>query len=110
MRTSRRTLSDFLAVEALSGLVLVAATIAALVWANVAAGSYASFWQSEGRGTDPQHIVNNGLMALFFFIVGLEIKREIVTGQLRRPAVALLPVGAAIGGMALPALIYAGIN
>mgnify|MGYP001754749499 FL=1 len=56
------------------------------------------------------HWINEGLMAVFFFVVGLELKREIVGGELSNPRKALLPIGAAIGGMLVPALIYIGFN
>ena len=56
------------------------------------------------------HWINDGLMAVFFFVVGLELKREIVGGELSNPRKALLPIGAAIGGMLLPALIYISLN
>lgn len=108
-------LADFLHSEAVGGLVLAVAAVAALVWANSPiAESYGSFWQQDltlGVGgvaitEDLQHWVNDGLMALFFFVVGLEIKRELVTGELRDPKSAALPVVAAVGGIALPALIF----
>ena len=101
--------------EAAGGLALVLAAVVALVWANSPVGSsYQAFWGYElriGAGTlsiteDLQHWVNDGLMALFFFVVGLEIKRELVRGELRRPRAAALPVVAALGGVALPALLF----
>jgi NhaA family Na+:H+ antiporter len=109
---------DFVSIEALSGLVLVAGAVAALVWANVATASYEDFWQRHlniGFGDASidlsiQHWVNDGLMTVFFFVVGLEIKREIVRGELRDPRTVALPVLAAIGGMALPALVYTALN
>jgi NhaA family Na+:H+ antiporter len=60
--------------------------------------------------TDLHHIVNDGLMTIFFYVVGLEIKRELLEGELRQPRQALLPVAGAIGGMALPALLYVSFN
>jgi len=108
-------LVEFLHQEATAGLVLVAATVAALVWANSPAGdAYASFWHQEltiGHGSwavteDLQHWINDGLMAVFFFVVGLEIKRELVVGELTERRAAVLPVVAALGGVLLPALIY----
>jgi Na+:H+ antiporter, NhaA family len=101
--------------EAAGGLALMLATVVALVWANSPVGSsYEAFWGYEvrvGAGglsitEDLQHWVNDGLMALFFFVVGLEIKRELVRGELRRPRAAALPVVAAVGGVALPALLF----
>jgi Na+:H+ antiporter, NhaA family len=110
--------SDFVSVEALGGVVLAAATIAALVWANTATASYAKVWHHDltigwGQYTiseDLLHWVNDGLMTIFFFVVGLEIKRELVRGDLRDSRTASLPVLAAIGGMLVPALLYAAVN
>ena len=100
--------------EASSGIVLVAAAAAALIWANLAAESYATVFETVLRvDFGPLHfeetlheIINDGLMAVFFFVVGLEIKRELVVGELRDPKAAMLPVIAALGGMVAPALIY----
>ena len=109
---------DFVSIEALGGLVLLASAVTALVWANAAIGSYEEFWHhhlSVGLGDASidlsfQHWVNDGLMAVFFFVVGLEIKREVVRGELRDPRTVSLPIIAAIGGMALPALVYTALN
>ena len=104
---------EFVSVEALSGLVLFAAAVAALVWANVSITSYRDVWQHHvdaGLDLSLQEWVNDGLMTVFFFVVGLEIKREIVRGELRDPRTVALPVLAAIGGMALPALVYTALN
>ena len=111
-------LTDFLNSEAAGGLVLLAASIAALVWANVAGASYVSFWDREvvvGTGPlaihdDLQHWVNDGLMAVFFFVVGLEIKRELVTGELRDRRTAALPIIAAVGGAILPVAIFLALT
>ncbi len=109
----------FVLVEALGGIVLLLAAAAALVWANSPwSSAYADWWSREltvGIGEvsiseDLLHWVNDGLMAIFFFVVGLEVKRELVTGELRDPRRAALPMLAAIGGMAVPALIYVGWN
>jgi len=108
-------LTDFLHDEATGGVVLVVAGVAAVIWANGPfSGSYGSFWDYEltlgwGRAAiteDLQHWVNDGLMAVFFFVVGLEIKRELVTGELRDPRAASLPAIAAVGGVLLPAAIF----
>jgi NhaA family Na+:H+ antiporter len=113
VQASRAALSSFLEIEASGGIVLLVATVAALVWANVSS-SYESFWHIElsiGPLTnDLQHWTNDGLMTLFFFVVGLEIKRELVLGELRDFRVASLPMVAAVGGMAGPALIYLLLN
>jgi NhaA family Na+:H+ antiporter len=104
-------LREFLDQEATAGVVLVLATVAALGWANsAAADTYFAFWHHELSigpvHEDLQHWVNDGAMALFFFVVGLEIKRELAVGELRAPRAALLPVLAALGGVVTPALIY----
>jgi Na+:H+ antiporter, NhaA family len=107
-------IQHFLHTEAAGGIVLAAATVVALVWANVDAGSYAELWSTEltlrlGSWTlsdDLAHLVNDGLMALFFFVIGLEVKRELAVGELADRRAALLPLCAAIGGMAVPALIF----
>ncbi len=112
-------LRDFLHAEAAGGIVLVIAAVAAVVWANSAfADSYVLFWGRDltlGFGAlavteDLQHWVNDGLMAIFFFVVGLEIKRELVEGELRDPKAAALPAIAAVGGVVLPALIFLSIT
>jgi NhaA family Na+:H+ antiporter len=116
--TARRrseALRAFLHMEAAGGVVLVAAAAVALLWANSPFSEvYDALWRTElrvgaGRLTiseDLQHWVNDALMVLFFFVVGLEIKRELVTGELRDRRAAALPAIAALGGVALPALIF----
>lgn len=109
---------DFLHDEAAGGVVLLLAAAAALLWANSPwPGSYVHVWHTEltlGRGSwavteDLQHWVNDGLMAVFFFVVGLEIKRELVAGELRDRRAAVLPAVAAAGGVVLPALLFLAI-
>jgi NhaA family Na+:H+ antiporter len=93
----------FLRTEAGGGAVLLLAALAALVWANSPwSGSYHDLWQHE----TVTHWVNDGLMALFFFVVGLEIKREFVCGELRDRRAAVVPVVAAIGGMVVPVVLF----
>ena len=107
----------FLETEAAGGVVLVVAAVVALVWANVWPSTYESLLHTSvtlrvgtfGFGGDLHHFVNDGLMALFFFVVGLEIKRELVTGDLRDPRVAALPALGALGGMVVPALLYVAV-
>ncbi|MDQ3757317.1 MAG: Na+/H+ antiporter NhaA, partial [Actinomycetota bacterium] len=96
-------LRRFLHNEAAGGAALGLATVVALVWANVAHGSYEDVW--HGR-LDLRHWVNEGLMALFFFVVGLEVRRELLHGELRGRRTATLPVVAALGGMVVPAVLY----
>ncbi len=105
--------------EAASSILLIAATIIALMWTNSRIGeTYHSFWHTEVSFAFGHfhisktliHWINDGLMSLFFFTVGLEIKREILVGELATPKKALLPVIAALGGMIVPGLIYVTIN
>jgi NhaA family Na+:H+ antiporter len=110
--------SEFVSLEAAGGLVLLVAVAAALVWANTAGASYLRFWNRAltiGAGDlsiteTVKHWVNDALMTVFFFVVGLEIKRELVTGELRDRSRAALPAIAAIGGMIVPAAIYVVVN
>lgn len=105
--------------QASGGLVLLGCAIVALAWANSPwAGTYGqmlgiplgiSFGEQVLR-LDLQHWINDGLMAIFFFGVGLEIKREFLVGELAERRKAVLPIVAAVGGMVAPALIYAGFN
>ncbi len=112
-------LQRFLQTEAAGGALLLVAAVVALVWANSSwSGTYERVWElpvtfSVGGWTfaeDLRHVINDVLMALFFFVVGLEIKREMVHGSLRDRRGALLPVAAAAGGMLVPAVIYAAFN
>ena len=107
-------LREFLHDEAVGGVALLIGAIAALVWANVSPGGYESFWHTSadvaGLHLDLRHWINDGLMAVFFFVVGLEIKRELVTGELRDRRAALLPAIAAAGGVAVPALLFLAIT
>lgn len=111
-------LREFLRSEAGGGVLLLAATITALVWANSPwAGSYQDFWHTNlsiGSGSwgireDLQHWVNDALMVVFFFLIGLEIKRELVVGELHDPKAASLPALAALGGMAVPAMVFLAV-
>jgi NhaA family Na+:H+ antiporter len=110
-----RPLVQFLEIESASGVLLFLCTVAALVIANSPAGpAVAAFWKTHVTiGADAWkldesigHWINDGLMTIFFFVVGLEIKREIVAGELREWRKAALPVMAALGGMVAPAGIY----
>lgn len=109
---------DFIDVEALGGIAVFVAAVAALVWANVGTASYDSFWHHPldlsfgpfALDLSRAHWVTDGLMTLFFFVVGLEIKREVVRGELRDPRTASLPVIAAVGGMVVPALLFLAVN
>ena len=121
LKTVKRTLDQFIESQAMGGVVLALAAVLALVISNSPwSGSYIAFrdWPGELRvGGDwlvlsksLLHWVNDLWMAIFFFLVGLEIKREMLKGELASTRQALLPAGAALGGMLVPALIYAGIN
>ena len=110
-----RIVRQFLDTEAAGGVVLLVAAVVALAWANSPwRASYETLWSTEltlrlGRHVlveDLHHWVNDALMAVFFFVVGLEIKRELVHGDLRDPRVAAMPAVAAAGGMAVPTLFY----
>ncbi|HEX6315330.1 MAG TPA: Na+/H+ antiporter NhaA [Gemmatimonadaceae bacterium] len=110
---------DFLERGTLSGILLIASTVVALLWANSPwADSYLHLWEtriSVGPVAAPStlslhHWINDGLMAVFFLLVGLEIKRELLVGELASPRQAALPIAAAIGGMVIPAIAYSVIN
>jgi NhaA family Na+:H+ antiporter len=112
-------LARFLHVQAASGIVLVLATITALVLANSPAGArYQAFWDtpvvltigSFSLGHSVQEWINDGLMVIFFFVIGLEVKRELVLGELRDVRRAALPIAAALGGMVAPAGIYLALQ
>lgn len=109
----------FLHIEAVSGIILLIAAAAALIWANSpAASSYEHLWHlpiafsiGEFAYSQSLHfIINDGLMTIFFLIVGMEIRREIHDGALASLKQAALPVGAAIGGVVVPALFYLAIS
>jgi NhaA family Na+:H+ antiporter len=115
-RTFVQPLARFTSIEAASGIILLVATGVALLWANSPwSGAYHQVFEGTRVVFEfgPIHldeslaeIINDGLMAIFFFVVGLEIKRELVVGELRDRRAAVLPVVAALGGMLVPALIY----
>lgn len=117
---SKFNIASFIKEESLGGYILIGITIVALIWAN--AGFYDSYhyvWHELKMGfkfgdfdltTSLHHWINDGLMALFFFIIGLEIKREVLAGELSSFKKAGLPVMAAVGGMVVPALVYVIID
>lgn len=115
----RRPFKDFLKTEEFSGILLIICTLLALVIANsMLSHDYFEMWEADfaitlGNFTfgKPLHYwINDGLMALFFFVVGLEIKRELLVGELKSLKKALLPITAALGGMIMPVLLYSLIN
>lgn len=114
-----KPLNRFLHLEAASGITLIVFTILALVWANSPwSGSYYHLLHTEFKisiggfsfSHSLQHIVNDAFMCVFFFIIGLELKREFADGELKNPKSAALPILAAIGGMIVPALLFLTIN
>src|SRR5688500_7756526 len=113
LRRPAAALAEFLRTEASGGVFLFSATALALIWANFLPG-YDGVWETHLRigsiDQSLQHWVNDGLMTIFFFVVGLEIKRELVVGELREPRVAALPIAAAVGGMVVPAAVYLAIT
>ena len=119
------SMQRFLGIEAAGGILLIVAAIIALIWANSPwSNSYFDLWNTEihisigdlislehhGHPLTLGEFINDVLMVLFFFVVGLEIKRELVTGELNTKRAAALPAAAAIGGMVVPALIYFAFN
>jgi NhaA family Na+:H+ antiporter len=102
--------SDFVSIETNSGLALVTAAVAAVVWANLDPSSYTAVWRTDLGPLTVGEWINDVLMTLFFFVVGLEIKRELTEGELRDPRRAALPAIAALGGMVVPALIFTAWN
>jgi Na+:H+ antiporter, NhaA family len=103
--------------ETVGGILLLIAAVVALVWAN---GPWSESYDTVrhttvgpaalGLDLDLQHWAADGLLAIFFFVAGLELKRELVVGQLRRPAEAVLPMVAAVCGMVVPALVYLAVT
>jgi NhaA family Na+:H+ antiporter len=115
-----RPVQRFMQVEAAGGAVMLVAAVVAIAWANSPwKGGYEALWETrlEIALGHLGHVdlvlrdwVNDALMAIFFFVVGLEIKRELVLGELRDPRAAALPAIAALGGMVVPALLYTLFN
>jgi NhaA family Na+:H+ antiporter len=121
VRRLMRPLLHFLQIESASGVILLVCTVIALILANLEATQqwYHSLWHtyvglqlgSFTLGGELGHFfINDVLMTIFFFVVGLEIKRELVAGELRDPKKAALPVAAALGGMVVPAAIYMALQ
>ena len=117
-RNLEAPLRDFLRTQTGSAAILLAATLAALVWVNVDPASYAHVWRTAlsvrigGSGVDQslKQWVNDGLMTFFFFVVGLEARREFDLGELRDRRRLMLPLLAGLGGMVVPVAIYLAIN
>jgi len=117
-RPIRDRASEYLRDEQAGGFALLVAAAVALVWVNVGGVSgYESLWATDlrlGLGEasiteDLRHWINDGLMAVFFFLISLEVKREILRGELRHPKAAALPILAALGGVVVPVLVYLAV-
>jgi len=113
-KSSRRlssTFKEFLKNERSAAIILILCTAASLIIANTAVGpQYLAFWHGYIGPLSVEHWVNDGLMAIFFLLIGLELERELYVGELSNVRNALLPIFAAIGGLALPALIHFSLN
>lgn len=117
-RTVARPIRAFIETEVSSGFVLLVATAIALIWANASGEAYAGVFGHSlnfdaGALTIEEDVrgwINDGLITVFFFVAGLEIKREVLRGELAGRQRAMLPMFAAVGGMVLPALIYTALN
>ena len=114
-----RPIERFFGLESASGILLLLSAAVALVWANSPwAASYFDLWHLPtviaagpySLSLDLHHWINDGLMVVFFFVVGLEIKREVLVGELASPRAAALSIVAALGGMVVPAAIYLALN
>ncbi|MET7746768.1 Na+/H+ antiporter NhaA [Streptomyces sp. NPDC005385] len=112
----RNFVAEALRTETVGGVLLLIAAIVALIWANTLQDSYASVSHYHfgpaalGLDLSVAHWAADGLLAVFFFVAGIELKRELVAGDLRDPKAALLPVAAAVCGMAVPAVVYTLTN
>ena len=105
------SIESFLRVETAGGVTLLVATAIALLWANLSAHTYELSWSTAFVGTQPLRFwINDGLMTVFFLVVGLEIRHEMRYGALSDARIATLPIIAAIGGVLIPALIYLLLN
>ncbi len=110
-RKLSNTFKNFFEAEKSSGVLLIIGTVVSLLLANSMIGAnYLSLWQMSVGGLSVEHWVNDALMAIFFLLIGLELERELYNGELSSLKNALLPVFAAVGGIALPALIHFSLN
>ncbi|GAA2739120.1 Na+/H+ antiporter NhaA [Kitasatospora cinereorecta] len=113
----RRFITEALRTETVGGVLLLLAAVVALIWANVWPHAYETVSAYTVGPSSPLHLdlsleawANDGLLTIFFFVAGIELKREFVAGELRTPRAALLPVAAAACGVAMPAIVYAVTN
>ena len=110
-RKLSNTFKDFFDSEKSSGILLIICTVVSLLLANSVVGaSYLSIWHMHVAGLSVEHWINDGLMAIFFLLIGLELERELYNGELSNFKNALLPIFAAIGGICVPALIHFALN
>jgi Na+:H+ antiporter, NhaA family len=106
-----RLFNDFFHSEKSAGIVLIICTLVSLVLANSGfQETYLSIWNAEAGGHSVTHWINDGLMAIFFLLIGLELEREVYIGELSNLRQSMLPIFAAIGGMVFPAAIHLAIN
>ncbi len=115
--SSEQSLAEVLRTERAGGILLLVGTVVAVVWANSPWSSAYETMQTTVVGPAFLHLdlslatwAKDGLLAVFFFVIGLELKGEIVSGELRKPATAIVPIFAAVGGMIVPAAIYLVLN
>ncbi|WP_406201915.1 Na+/H+ antiporter NhaA [Kitasatospora sp. NBC_01560] len=113
----RTYILDALRTETVGGILLLVAAVTALIWANLWPGSYEAVLDYTIGPSGPLHLdltldawAKDGLLTIFFFVAGIELKREFVAGELRSPSAAMLPVIAAVCGVALPAILFAVVN
>ncbi|MQS13412.1 Na+/H+ antiporter NhaA [Streptomyces kaniharaensis] len=113
----RTFITDALRTETVGGVLLLAAAVIALIWANVWPHAYENVLDHAVGPSAPLHLhltlgewAEDGLLTIFFFVAGIELKREFVAGELRSPSAALLPVTAAVCGVAIPAVLFAVTN
>ena len=106
-----KSFQEFFDSEKSNGILLIICTVASLLITNSAVGSaYLNMWHTSVGGLSLEHWVNDALMAVFFLLIGLELERELYNGELSSLQNALLPIFAAIGGIAVPALIHFTLN
>lgn len=111
MKITLNYTKEFFESEKSGGIILIFCTLISIVISNMSFGNnYLSFWEVQIGGHSLIHWINDGLMAIFFLLIGLELKREINLGELSNIKNALLPIFATIGGMLVPAAIYSAFN
>src|SRR5919112_3870742 len=110
-RQLSKTFNNFFSSEKSSGILLIICTIVSLLITNSILGeNYLSIWHLYIGGLSVEHWINDGLMAIFFLLIGLELERELYNGELSNFRNALLPIFAALGGVIAPALIHFSLN